>query len=149
MQIIVYAGAIVILFLFVIMLLGVDKAEDLGIEPIAGQRPIAAIIGAASLGALVTVVAIATDTLTGARGATAELVDQRTKSNVAQVGEQLFTRYAYPFEITAILLTIAVVGAVVLSRRVSGDLQPIPEQLPIGAGDVHDDPADVDHEVHG
>jgi len=94
-------------------------------------------------------VAIATDTLTGARGATAALVDQRTKSNVAQVGEQLFTRYAYPFEITAILLTIAVVGAVVLSRRVSGDLQPMPDHMPIGSGDEHEGPTDVDHEVHG
>ena len=41
-QVIVYAGAVVILFLFVIMLLGVDRAEDLGVEPIVGQRPIAA-----------------------------------------------------------------------------------------------------------
>ena len=45
-QVIVYAGAIVILFLFVIMLLGVDRAEDLGVEPIAGQRPLAAVSGA-------------------------------------------------------------------------------------------------------
>ena len=43
-QVVVYAGAIVILFLFVIMLLGVDKAEDLGIEPISGQRPLTIII---------------------------------------------------------------------------------------------------------
>ena len=44
-QVIVYAGAIVVLFLFVIMLLGVDKAEDLSVEPITNQRPLAAIIG--------------------------------------------------------------------------------------------------------
>src|SRR5690606_26833275 len=44
-QVIVYAGAIVVLFLFVIMLLGVDRSEDLSIEPIAGQRPLAAIAG--------------------------------------------------------------------------------------------------------
>ena len=43
-QVIVYAGAIVILFLFVIMLLGVDRAESLEVEPIAGQRPLAVVI---------------------------------------------------------------------------------------------------------
>ena len=49
-QVVVYAGAIVILFLFVIMLLGVDKAEDLEVDPIAGQRPLAVVVGAAVLG---------------------------------------------------------------------------------------------------
>src|SRR6187399_3361520 len=46
-QVIVYAGAIVVLFLFVIMLLGVDRAEDLSVEPLAGQRPAAVIAGVA------------------------------------------------------------------------------------------------------
>src|SRR6185369_841337 len=44
-QVIVYAGAIVVLFLFVIMLLGVDRAEDLDTEPLGGQRPLAAVAG--------------------------------------------------------------------------------------------------------
>src|SRR5881409_4538689 len=44
-QVIVYAGAIVVLFLFVIMLLGVDKADDLSIEPFPIQRPLAAVVG--------------------------------------------------------------------------------------------------------
>ena len=48
-QVIVYAGAVVILFLFVIMLLGVDRAEDLDVEPIVGQRPVAAVVGTARL----------------------------------------------------------------------------------------------------
>src|SRR4029079_5858502 len=48
-QVIVYAGAIVVLFLFVIMLLGVDQAEDLESEPLAGQRPAAVIIGILAL----------------------------------------------------------------------------------------------------
>ena len=64
-QVIVYAGAIVILFLFVIMLLGVDKADELDVEPIAGQQPLAAVIGAGVLGVLLTVVLIASDGLTG------------------------------------------------------------------------------------
>src|SRR3954471_13701090 len=49
-QVIVYAGAIVVLFLFVIMLLGVDRAEDLDAEPLGGQRPMAAVAGAGILG---------------------------------------------------------------------------------------------------
>jgi len=60
-QVIVYAGAVVILFLFVIMLLGVDRAEDLGVEPIVGQRPIAALIGASLLGLLLTVLLVSVD----------------------------------------------------------------------------------------
>ena len=46
-QVIVYAGAIVVLFLFVIMLLGVDRAEDLRVEPLKGQRPVAVVLGVA------------------------------------------------------------------------------------------------------
>ena len=64
-QIVVYAGAIVILFLFVIMLLGVDKAEDLGVEPIAGQKPLAVVLGASLLATAITFVLVATDGATG------------------------------------------------------------------------------------
>src|SRR4051812_49578078 len=49
-QVIVYAGAIVVLFLFVIMLLGVDQSENLDTEPLAGQRPLAAAAGVGMLG---------------------------------------------------------------------------------------------------
>ena len=51
-QVIVYAGAIVVLFLFVIMLLGVDRAEDLRIEPLPIQRPLAAVMGVGIVGLL-------------------------------------------------------------------------------------------------
>ena len=49
-QVIVYAGAIVVLFLFVIMLLGVDRTEDITIEPFRIQRPLAAIVGLGVIG---------------------------------------------------------------------------------------------------
>src|SRR6476469_10429634 len=49
-QVIVYAGAIVVLFVFVIMLLGVDEVEDLAVEPLAGQRPAAVVVGLVALG---------------------------------------------------------------------------------------------------
>ena len=126
-QVIVYAGAIVILFVFVIMLLGVDRLEDLQIEPIAGQRPLAAVAWAGTLGTLLTVVLVTIDKITGQPSSTGPL---DTGPDVNRLGELLFTRYAFAFEITAVLLTISVVGAVVLSRRPKGELEPIPEIEP-------------------
>jgi NADH-quinone oxidoreductase subunit J len=72
-QVIVYAGAIVILFLFVIMLLGVDRADDLGIEPIKGQRPMALVVGAALIASALVVIVSLGDTLTGKASTTKEL----------------------------------------------------------------------------
>jgi NADH-quinone oxidoreductase subunit J len=119
-QVIVYAGAIVILFLFVIMLLGVDRAEDLGVEPIAGQRPLAAVAWAGTLGMLLTVVIVTVDGMTGRSSSTGALDDG---PDVNKLGEFLFTSYAFAFEITGLLLTIAVVGAVALSRKPSGPME--------------------------
>ncbi len=129
-QVIVYAGAIVVLFLFVIMLLGVDRADDLGVEPIAGQRPIAVALGVASFVLGIVFVVVATDGATGARGAV-EPVDDAA-SNISQLARVLFTDYVFAFELTGVLLTIAVVGAVVLTRRPTGELDPIPEADPVG-----------------
>ena len=123
-QVIVYAGAVVILFLFVIMLLGVDRAEDLGIEPIVGQRSVAAIVGASMLGLLLTLLLVGVDGPTGARGANATLGG--AEDNTRRLGEALFTDHVFAVELTALLLTVAVVGAVVLARRVRGPLQPLP-----------------------
>jgi NADH-quinone oxidoreductase subunit J len=114
-QVIVYAGAIVVLFLFVIMLLGVDKAEDLQTDPLVGQRPIALLASLAGLVLLILVLVGGDSAATGARGLT-EAIDESVP-NVNQLGEVLFTQYVLAFEITAVLLTIAVVGAVVLARR--------------------------------
>ena len=123
-QVIVYAGAVVILCLFVIVLLGVDRAEDLGVEPIVGQRPLAAVIGASLMGLLLTLLLVATDGPTGAPGRTAPLADG--VDNTRRLGEALFTDYVFAVELTALLLTVAVVGAVVLARTVKGALQPLP-----------------------
>jgi len=141
-QVIVYAGAIVILFLFVIMLLGVDRAESLDVEPIAGQRPLAVIIGAAVCGILLTVVVVATDAVTGIASADPERALDNNRSDVERLGRVLFTDYGFAFEATAALLTIAVVGAVVLTRRVEGDLAEIGEpasfELPPTAPEIED-----------
>jgi NADH-quinone oxidoreductase subunit J len=137
-QVIVYAGAIVILFLFVIMLLGVDRAEQLRVEPIAGQRPLAVIIGAAAAGVLITAVVAASDALTGKPSTLAPLGDPKTTADVKVLGDHLFTDFVFAFEITALLLTIAVVGAVMLARKPTGPLDPIPVVETIDADDADD-----------
>ena len=171
-QIIVYAGAIVVLFLFVIMLLGVDQDEDLSIEPIAGQRPVAVVVGLGIAALLIGFVAIAVDGgATGAESVTGVKVDSLTNTtesatsvliddvdggddaqtdgreanpNIDQIGRALFTDYVFAFEVTALLLTIAVVGAVLLARRPKGELAPLPEVPPVGAvpGDPEPEPAE-------
>ncbi len=81
-QVIVYAGAIVMLFLFVIMLLGVDQAEDLAIEPLAGQRPLAILAGAATLGLLLVVLLSVDDTGHRGRGRSPPAVSGDASPNV-------------------------------------------------------------------
>jgi NADH-quinone oxidoreductase subunit J len=119
-QVIVYAGAIVVLFLFVIMLLGVDQAEDLDTDPLGGQRPAAIIVGAVLLGSLLVSMLLThrdfDSVALGTRSAVGKLSDP-AQENVAKLGEALFTNYLFAFEITSVLLVIAVVAAVVLARR--------------------------------
>ncbi len=112
-QVIVYAGAIVVLFLFVIMLLGVDRAEKLGDEPLHGQRIAATIAGVLALAELLILARAqwATGQPSVAGPASGE------GSNVAKLARSLFTRYLLAFEVTSVLLVIAVIGAVVLAKR--------------------------------
>jgi len=116
-QVIVYAGAIVVLFLFVIMLLGVDRAEDLGEEPLVGQRPAAVVVGLLLGGVLAGTLAAAT--ITGLRSAGGAVEAEESTPNITQIGRLLFTDYLFAFEITSVLLVIGVVGAVLLARRSS------------------------------
>jgi NADH-quinone oxidoreductase subunit J len=118
-QVIVYAGAIVVLFLFVIMLLGVDNAEDLQIEPISVQRPLASIVGAGTLALLITAVTQGADAI---RSGTGTGVDDATvtgdpDSNIRQIARDLFSDHVFAFELVSVLLVVAVVGTVLLSRR--------------------------------
>ena len=125
-QVIVYTGAIVVLILFVMMLLGVDREEDLETEPLVGQRLLAGLIGLLFLGAILAIIIVIgrEAIVTGTQSVTGAI--SPTISNISQIGTALFTTYVFALEITAGLLTIAVVGAVVLSRR-PNDLAPIPE----------------------
>jgi NADH-quinone oxidoreductase subunit J len=112
-QVIVYAGAIVVLFLFVIMLLGVE-AEDPMEEPLPGQRPLAVLVGVALIAGLLLVAG--TLQPTGASTQRGQAVGGDFP-NVEKIARSLFTNFLWPFEVTSILLVIAVVGAIVLARR--------------------------------
>jgi NADH-quinone oxidoreductase subunit J len=114
-QVIVYAGAIVVLFLFVIMFLGVDREENLAEEPLPFQRPLAVILVVLGLAGVFTL-GIGAKWSTGAPSVAGPAQGQ-PGGDVAALGRSIFTTYLFAFEITAALLVIAVVGAVVLARR--------------------------------
>lgn len=115
-EIIVYAGAIVVLFLFVIMFLGVDvRTSDA--EPLVGQRALGAFGALASVGVLIALFA-SSHWVTGATAVSTNGTAMPGRAgNVTAVGTAVFTTYLYAFEATAALLIIAVVGAVYLARR--------------------------------
>jgi NADH-quinone oxidoreductase subunit J len=114
-QVIVYAGAIVVLFLFVIMLLGVDKVESWETGPLAGQRYATGAVVVIGLAMVALLASRAVDVSEGARSVVAPLDGK--ESNVVTIGKALFTDYVFAFELTGALLVIAVIGAVVLARR--------------------------------
>ena len=142
-QVIVYAGAIVVLFLFVIMLLGVDKVQSL-----AKERSSATLLLGGALGAGFAVMALVAPlagtgwdgAITGEQSVTGVL---DSTNDLNQLGEALFTKYVFAFEITSLLLTIAVVGAVVLSRKPKGDPIDLDEFPPI-VSDTEPEPAEVE-----
>src|SRR3954468_169871 len=116
-QVVVYAGAIVVLFLFVIMLLGVDHPDTLQ-DPLKAQRVAAVVLG---LVLLAEVLFLAGHKwATGAKAPATDAIHGGTPglgNNVERVARSLFTDFLWPFEITAALLVLSVIGAVVLARR--------------------------------
>jgi NADH-quinone oxidoreductase subunit J len=109
-QIIVYTGAILMLFLFVLMLVGVD-ASDSVVETIRGQRLLAAVIGLVFGGTLVLGVAQVSV------GAISGLDQANADGNVPAIAQLLFTKYVFAFEVTSALLITAALGAMVLAHR--------------------------------
>ncbi len=107
-QVTVYAGAIMVLFLFVIMLLGAERLG--GSQTLAWQRPLAILLGVALLVETAFVFYTRTDLLPELQVPLTEF------GSPAAIGEVLFTRYLLPFEVTSILLLIAMIGALVLTR---------------------------------
>ncbi|MDA8149244.1 MAG: NADH-quinone oxidoreductase subunit J [Actinomycetota bacterium] len=132
-QVIVYAGAVVVLFLFVIMFLGVDREENIRFEPLRGQRPLAVLLIALGT-AGVLVLGLVSHWATGAPEVAGAA--NGPGSNVAKLGKSVFTTYLFPFEVTSALLVIAVVAAVVLARRPPATPDPDDPDAASGDGNV-------------
>ena len=112
-QIIVYAGAIMVLFLFVVMLLNAPREATHRDERVHPRRR----RGAVRLGALLAVALAGELGWALTMGAESGGFSGGSVSSVAAIGRRLFTEYAFPFEVTSILILVAMVGAVVLARR--------------------------------
>jgi NADH-quinone oxidoreductase subunit J len=116
-QVIVYAGAIMVLFLFVIMLLGVDRREKL-VEPFSAQRPLAVGLGAVLVAEIGYIALKGADLISATARGQEGLADLNSDpGNVESIARLLFSRYLLPFEVTSVLLVVAIVGTMVLARR--------------------------------
>ena len=111
-QVVVYTGAVLMLFLFVLMLVGVDSTDSL-VETLRGQRVAATVVG---LGFAVLLVAALAGTL-GSFHPKGVSVAEDGKGNVVAIAELLFSRYVFAFEATSALLITAGLGAMVLAHR--------------------------------
>lgn len=123
-QIIVYAGAIMVLFLFVIMLLNLRR-DEFGSDPRIVQKylgfALAGLIliqGAFIVGWALKSLPAAETSISAETPGTGERAEfENQYSSAESVAETLFTRFAYPFEVTSVLLLAAILGAVVIARR--------------------------------
>ncbi|MDT5313739.1 MAG: NADH-quinone oxidoreductase subunit [Mycobacterium sp.] len=109
-QVVVYTGAVMMLFLFVLMLIGVDSADSL-VETIRGQR-IAAIGAGLAFGVLL-IAGIGNVSVAGFTG----LAQANAGGNVEGLAALIFVRYLWAFELTSALLITATLGAMVLTHR--------------------------------
>ena len=109
-QVVVYTGAVMMLFLFVLMLIGVDSSESL-VETIPGQR-IAAVLVGVGFGILL-IAGIGSGSVAGSTG----LAEANAAGNVEGLAALIFTRYLWAFELTSALLITAAAGAMILAYR--------------------------------
>jgi NADH-quinone oxidoreductase subunit J len=108
-QVVVYTGAVMMLFLFVLMLVGVDSADSL-VETLRGQR-IAAVVAALGFGGLLVF------SLGDAVVTNVGLQKANQDGNVVGLADLIFSRYVFAFEVTSALLIVAAMGAMVLAHR--------------------------------
>ena len=108
-QVLVYAGAIMVLFLFVIMLLNLGSVPSL--DQIDAKKVIGFVLLTVILGQLVYATSTTSEYLSTA------VIENPETGTALNIAEQLFTRYVLPFEMIGILLLVATVGAVILAKR--------------------------------
>ncbi len=114
-QVAVYAGAIMVLFLFVIMLLGAEKLGES--ETLAWQRPLAIILGLGLIAETLYILFFQAGELVAVKDLPEGF------GSPSSVGSMLFQEYLLPFEVTSILLLVAMIGAIVLTRRENKNVQ--------------------------
>src|SRR5580692_8807803 len=143
-QIIVYTGAVLMLFLFVLMLIGISSADSI-VETIRGQRQAA---GLAAIGLLILLIlgighaALGPATLSKTAGGT---------GNLAGIATLIFTTYVFPFEVTGALLITAAVGAMVLAHRERATPRPTQRELAarrLASGHLAPDPSPGVYALH-
>jgi NADH-quinone oxidoreductase subunit J len=124
-QVIVYTGAVLMLFLFVLMIVGVTSSDAL-VETIRGQRMWAIL---AAIGLLVLLLLVIGHAAIGPAAAPSSA--SFGNSNVSGLAELIFTRYVFPFEVTSALLITAALGAMVLAHRERTSPKPTQKELSI------------------
>ncbi|MCH8039686.1 MAG: NADH-quinone oxidoreductase subunit J [Nitrospinae bacterium] len=110
-QIIVYAGAILVLYLFVVMLLNVKREDQYH-----RQGPVAVFLGLTLL-AEVALVALSGEVPVAPLGPQGPMAAGSAVGNTESIGEVLYTTYLFPFEVASLILLVAMVGAVILSKK--------------------------------
>jgi NADH-quinone oxidoreductase subunit J len=143
-QIIVYTGAVLMLFLFVMMLIGVSSADSL-VETIRGQRVWAGIGGIAFM--VLLIVGIGHAAIGTASPATAA----NSSNNLTGIATLIFTTYVYPFEVTSALLITAALGAMVLAHRERTKPKPTQREVAqrkIASGQVAPEPPPGVYALH-
>jgi len=143
-QVIVYTGAVLMLFLFVVMLIGVTSADSLK-ETIRGQRLWA---GLAGIGfAVLLIVGIGH----AAIGTAAPTTSAQGADNLTDLAQLIFTTYVFPFEVTSALLITAALGAMVLAHRERTSPKPTQRQVArrkIESGQVQPEPPPGVYALH-
>ena len=114
-QVVVYTGAVMMLFLFVLMLIGVDSSDSLK-ETLRGQRVAAMLVGLGFGVLLIAGIGNATIAVTSGATAPGALADD-TNYGIEAIAELIFVRYLWAFELTGALLIAATLGAMVLAHR--------------------------------
>ena len=143
-QVVVYTGAVMMLFLFVLMLIGVDSAESLK-ETLHGQRVAAVVTG---LGFGILLVAAIGHVATGGF---VGLTTANANGNVEGLAALIFSRYLWAFELTSALLITAAVGAMVLAHRERATPRPNQRQLAarrLASGHLAPDPSPGVYALH-
>jgi len=143
-QVIVYTGAVLMLFLFVVMLIGVTSAEALK-ETIRGQRLWASLAGIGLTVLLIVGIGHA------AIGSAAPTTSAQGADNLTGLAQLIFTTYVFPFEVTSALLITAALGAMVLAHRERTSPKPTQRQVArrkIESGQVQPEPPPGVYALH-